>query len=624
MEALKKETQECQEFGRATLPGSRARQVVESFPAMQENYENIIDSLKPTFGRQDLQIEVYVRELLKLILDNAISSGKIDTSTLYDKIECQVRTLETLGVTKKNPIELSIGAGFAGKLYTRRRHILKNRLVAVKTTLGWTLMGQVPTSKPDTSTTITVLSLLVKDALIANLWELDLLGITELNNQKISLHEADRDFLRFLRVNADGDEIIYRYNRVVFGVNCCLFLLGAKFEYHLSQGLKQCETEDVNCSVETVSQLQKSFYVDNCVTSVSSEVVLKRGWEFTDISKKDKESSVFVLVVVESNIENVESFEECVTERVILSTAQRIFDPIGFTCPTILIPKLLLQRIWQQQLSWDMPNDEEIKSLFLKWLRQVNREPHETVEYDEVKINKEKRKRPITTLMDLSSDYWHLTYFSNYMRIVPMVAWIFRFVNNWRQKNISGVLTFKKIEIKAEIFVLKVEQNQSFDRENDERLSTLRPFIHKNGLIRLKTRVSNREDIKDFCFPVVLPAKHPLVLRLIFSLHERLYYVGTEELLSKLREGTALTKVRQKARCNEVPTHSGGECDLKVCPAMDTKVIHSIDIDTDDQPNQWPKESESTEVIDGGKNECVIEVKATRSGRVPRLPQRYF
>ncbi|KAF2900797.1 hypothetical protein ILUMI_05397 [Ignelater luminosus] len=880
----------------ATLPGSRARQVVESFPAMQENYAKIIDSLKSRFGREDLQIEVYVRELLKLILDNAISPGKIDISTLYDKIECQLRALETLGVTKNkcaamlfpliesslpeqllrawqrspeytggrgksnnddpnqsplekrlesllcflkrevegeqrillasesfglrsvvsnggnknpdrnrqrhmqktfeqkvptaaglvncnvvacifcqgshesalcfkaqaftfdrkkelimkkkgcfrclamghqakrcrarlqcvicakshvtlmcpelpahkqnscksnekrepeqtgtefgepalanyscshvflqtlrvqvnggisvrevralidtgsqrsyilastaldlvctskgkeriihslfggaetmqnhncyyinvskddyycnvkvldqpsicnavshifygpwineleevgirlsdtsgsDPIELLIGADFAGKLYTGRRHILKNGLVAVETTLGWTLMGQVPTSKPDTSTTMTVLSLFVKDASIANLWELDLLGIAEpttkrscqemadvakelflqtievngegryevrlpwleghpplpdnysvsknrlrttikkvtdmkrleaydgvfrewleegiieeikldqskdkchylphrpvvkehsstkirpvfdasarekdrpslnhclekgvnlieliptillrFRDQKIgvvsdirkaflqiSLHEADRDFLRFLWVNADGDETIYRHKRVVFGVNCSPFLLGATIEYHLSQGLKRCETEDVDCSVETISQLQKSFYVDNCVTSVPSEVVLKRfiresnaimnqgcfdlrGWEFTDISKKNGESSVFVLglnwntqrdtlSLVESNIENVESFKECVTKRVILTTAQRIFDPIGFTCPTTLIPKLLLQRIWQQQLSWDMPVDEEIKSSFLKWLRQV-------------------------------------------------------------------------------------------------------------------------------------------------------------------------------------------------------------------------------------------------------------
>ncbi|KAF2881706.1 hypothetical protein ILUMI_24465 [Ignelater luminosus] len=291
--------------------------------------------------------------------------------------EVGIRLSDTSG---SDPIELLIDADFAGKLYTGRRHILKNGLVAVETTLGWTLMGQVPTSKPDTSTTMTVLSLFVKDASIANLWELDLLGIAEPTTKRlpwleghsslpdnysasknrlrttikkvtdmkrleaydavfrewleegiieeikldqsedkchylphrpvakehsstkirpvfdasarekdrpslnhclekgvnlieliptillrfdirkaflqISLHEADRDFLRFLWVNADGDEIIYRHKRVVFGVNCCSFLLGATIEYHLSQGLKRCETKDVDCSVETISQLR--------------------------------------------------------------------------------------------------------------------------------------------------------------------------------------------------------------------------------------------------------------------------------------------------------------------------------------------------------------------------------
>ncbi|KAJ8939443.1 hypothetical protein NQ318_010627 [Aromia moschata] len=54
----------------ATVPGSRARQLVESFPAMGENYDNIVSGLKFRFGREDLQIEVYIRELLKLILNN--------------------------------------------------------------------------------------------------------------------------------------------------------------------------------------------------------------------------------------------------------------------------------------------------------------------------------------------------------------------------------------------------------------------------------------------------------------------------------------------------------------------------------------------------------------------------
>ncbi|KAJ8910001.1 hypothetical protein NQ315_003529 [Exocentrus adspersus] len=47
----------------------------------------------------DLQIEVNVRELLKLILNNAVSQQKIDLCVLYDQIETQIRALETLGIT---------------------------------------------------------------------------------------------------------------------------------------------------------------------------------------------------------------------------------------------------------------------------------------------------------------------------------------------------------------------------------------------------------------------------------------------------------------------------------------------------------------------------------------------
>src|SRR5436190_14840434 len=52
----------------ATEPESRARVIVSSFPPTGENYEKAIDSLKTRFGREDLQIEVYVRELLNITL----------------------------------------------------------------------------------------------------------------------------------------------------------------------------------------------------------------------------------------------------------------------------------------------------------------------------------------------------------------------------------------------------------------------------------------------------------------------------------------------------------------------------------------------------------------------------
>ncbi|GFX42344.1 uncharacterized protein TNCV_110641 [Trichonephila clavipes] len=52
------------------------------------------------FGQEDVLIQVYVRELLKLVLQNT-EIKKVNLSSLYDKIEAQLRALESLGVTKE-------------------------------------------------------------------------------------------------------------------------------------------------------------------------------------------------------------------------------------------------------------------------------------------------------------------------------------------------------------------------------------------------------------------------------------------------------------------------------------------------------------------------------------------
>lgn len=71
-----------------------------SFPPSNENYEKAITAIKNRFGREEILVEVYVRELLKLVLQNAMKpEGKTKLASLYDKIESQLRALESLGVT---------------------------------------------------------------------------------------------------------------------------------------------------------------------------------------------------------------------------------------------------------------------------------------------------------------------------------------------------------------------------------------------------------------------------------------------------------------------------------------------------------------------------------------------
>uniref|UniRef100_A0A1B6M8Q3 Uncharacterized protein n=1 Tax=Graphocephala atropunctata TaxID=36148 RepID=A0A1B6M8Q3_9HEMI len=80
-------------------PGSSARELVESFPPSGKNYDKALEQLKSRFGRDEFLIEVYVREMLSLVLQQATLSTKLTLCKLYDKLETQLRALETLGVT---------------------------------------------------------------------------------------------------------------------------------------------------------------------------------------------------------------------------------------------------------------------------------------------------------------------------------------------------------------------------------------------------------------------------------------------------------------------------------------------------------------------------------------------
>ncbi|GFX77132.1 uncharacterized protein TNCV_1073321 [Trichonephila clavipes] len=77
---------------------SESREIVESFPKTDENYSLALESLKERYGRKDLLIDFYVRELLKLVLNNTNRNKNDSLSYLYNKLSAQLRALSSLGV----------------------------------------------------------------------------------------------------------------------------------------------------------------------------------------------------------------------------------------------------------------------------------------------------------------------------------------------------------------------------------------------------------------------------------------------------------------------------------------------------------------------------------------------
>ncbi|GBO35811.1 hypothetical protein AVEN_24543-1 [Araneus ventricosus] len=216
----------------STLKGSRAREVVESFPPTAENYTQAIECLKARFGREDVLVEVYVRELLSLVLNNVLnnehklplinrlSAQRTQTVKLYDRIETQLRSLQMLGVTSDKyasmlyplvesclPINLlriwerhlssitfKSEADVAGKLLTGGYKLLPSDLVAIETRLGWTVMGRTRREKGDENTDLIVTSMLTREISETDLWNLDAIGIKDQaeKHSKMEQEEAAR------------------------------------------------------------------------------------------------------------------------------------------------------------------------------------------------------------------------------------------------------------------------------------------------------------------------------------------------------------------------------------------------------------------------------------------------
>ncbi|UYV62919.1 hypothetical protein LAZ67_2002451 [Cordylochernes scorpioides] len=99
--------------------GTRAERLVRSYPLTKENYPKVIKALKDRFGDSTILTEVYVRQLLKLVVNNVRRKG-LSLESMYDQLESHLKSLESLGVNvqQKMPTSCMI------IMVVRSRHLL--------------------------------------------------------------------------------------------------------------------------------------------------------------------------------------------------------------------------------------------------------------------------------------------------------------------------------------------------------------------------------------------------------------------------------------------------------------------------------------------------------------------
>ncbi|UYV76707.1 hypothetical protein LAZ67_14001843, partial [Cordylochernes scorpioides] len=218
---------------------------------------------------------------------------------------------------------------------------------------------------------------------------------------QIEVKEEDRDYLRFLWWKNNHQIQVFRHKRVVFGVTCSPYLLGAVILHHL---------KGVSSEFGALPQkLMECLYIDNCVTSVDTEAELVdlveksteifakakmdlRMWQFGPIHRvkevysrlppsvdieRIEEASVLGMKwnLLEDTLNVTPKFGVIInslSKRDLLSHTQQIFDPIGFLAPVLLPAKLLIQQAWTVKTDWDEPLPSTIQENFMKWYSELD------------------------------------------------------------------------------------------------------------------------------------------------------------------------------------------------------------------------------------------------------------
>ncbi|UYV74745.1 hypothetical protein LAZ67_12000769 [Cordylochernes scorpioides] len=218
-------------------------------------------------------------------------------------------------------------------------------------------------------------------------------------------------------------------------------------------------------------------------------------------------------------------------------------------------PSQLLQSKW-----WEGPN----------WLyERENKWPISTEMIDEIQVNKERKESSVEMIQDsvlinfnvIQEVRYDYTY-SQYVRIME--------------------------ELKmAELQLIRGVQVETFP--NPDNLRGYQIKRSENGILRVKTRLTFREDLEDYKSPILLPRKHPLVKKLIEEYHLKFCHAGVLFLMNELREKYWILQsriavkrvVRQCVTCRKLTAKSviAEEAPLPKERIMTTNVFEIIGVD---------------------------------------------
>ncbi|GFV20657.1 integrase catalytic domain-containing protein [Trichonephila clavipes] len=263
-----------------------------------------------------------------------------------------------------------------------------------------------------------------------------------------------------------------------------------------------------------------------------------------------------------------------ITKRLVLSTVQKVFDPIGMLAPSTLLPKLLLQEIWKMKKAWDQELPQNIVNKFMKWFNEIQilkdgtvprcmkidifTELHVFVDASKgsyagcvfarsivdsrVSVIRVRAKSRVAPLKLLSIPRLEVMACCVGARLVNSILKALNMldlkVTLWSDS--TTALWWIKEYGNWSVFVA----NRTYYLPDVESLKFV-TFIDNDNILRVKSKITERNDESSFLYPILLPDKCEFTKLLIRSIDKKNCHAGIQIMQSLIRERFWIIKARK-------------------------------------------------------------------------------
>ena len=354
---------------------------------------------------------------------------------------------------------------------------------------------------------------------------------------QVKVPVKDRDMLRCFwweNGNLDSEPLAYRMT---------VHLFGAKSSPSCASFALQKTAKDSKGSSEARNSILRNFYVDDCVKAVNGEnemfhlikelkdVCKEGGFNLTKFTSRSNRLRIEYPEDLSKNLSNVEIGELpeekvlgigwnlkndslfielklnefIATKRQLLASIACIYDPLGFTAPSLINGRKSLQELCKQKIDWDETIPTQILNEIRNWQTEMNTKQRIDICRDLVIERDDDSKYELHIFSDASEiAYGVVAYLRTIKHDKTECSFVFgkgriapiKGVSIPRLELQSATLAVKIYKIIITVLDLKIEEHYFWTDS-----TTVLRYI-RNDTIRFGTFIANRLSlIRDFTLP---------------------------------------------------------------------------------------------------------------------------